>query len=241
MTKHSIVAIHQPNFFPWLGFFDKIALADTFIFLDDVIYSASAGMYPRRTQILVNNQKQWIAAPLLSPKEANQRNIAELQIREFNSFEGNFKEKIENYSGHPHFPEVIEFLDSLFKAEFTHLADFNINAIKSLVEKIDLPVTNFLRSSDLNIETSGTQRLVDLCRAASGDCYLSGRGSSSYLQLEVFDKSKLKIVFQPKSSYTYIQQIDKEFIPGLSIIDALMNVGFKELSNIFNRKLNLDA
>ena len=232
MTTRSLVAIHQPNFFPWLGFFNKIALADTFIFLDDVFYSASGGMYPRRTQILLNNQKHWIAAPLLFPKDANQRNIAELEIREFKSFKRDFKEKIKNYSEHPYFFEVIGFLDFLLEEEFTRLSDFNMNAIKSLTHEIELPEPKFWKSSDLEVDTSGTQRLADLCQAVGGNCYLSGRGSSGYLQLEVFAESKIEIVFQQKSNYDYVQQKGEDFIPGLSIIDALMNVGFKNLRNI---------
>ena len=241
MTTRSLVAIHQPNFFPWLGFFDKIALADTFIFLDDVFYSASGGMYPRRTQILLNNQKQWIAAPLLFPKDANQRNIAELQIRDFKSFKRDFKEKVKNYSEHPYFSEVIEFLHFLLEEEFTHLSDFNMNAIKSLTQEMDLPEPKFWKSSDLDVDTSGTKRLADLCQAVGGNCYLSGRGSSGYLQQDVFAESKIEIVFQPKSNYDYVQRQEKDFIPGLSIIDALMNVGFRNLRNIFNGKINLDA
>jgi hypothetical protein len=189
-------------------------------------------MYPRRTQILLNNQKHWIAAPLLFPKDANQRNIAELQIRDFRSFKRDFKEKVENYSEHPHFSEVIDFLYYLLEEEFTHLSDFNINAIKSLAQQIDLPEPKFWKSSDLCVDTSGTQRLADLCQAVGGNCYLSGRGSSGYLQLDVFVKSKIEIVFQPKSNFNYVQRHEKDFIPGLSIIDALMNVGFKNLRNI---------
>ena len=59
-----VVAIHQPNFFPWLGYFDKIARSDVFIFLDDVQFPKTGGVWSNRVKILIGGEARWSTAPI---------------------------------------------------------------------------------------------------------------------------------------------------------------------------------
>ena len=68
-----LVAIHQPNFLPWLGYFDKIARADRFVILDSVPLQLTGGNYTNRVKMIVSGKPAWITMPLRRGHEARNR------------------------------------------------------------------------------------------------------------------------------------------------------------------------
>ncbi len=78
-----ICAIHQPNFFPWLGYFDKINRADVFVFLDDVAYPKSGsgmGSWCNRVKLSIQNQSKWVSCPV--KRETGQQIIKNVVMAE---------------------------------------------------------------------------------------------------------------------------------------------------------------
>src|SRR3972149_7751977 len=65
METGKIVAIHQPNFFPWLGYFDKIVKSDIFILLDNVQFPKTGGIWTNRVKIMVGKTADWITVPII--------------------------------------------------------------------------------------------------------------------------------------------------------------------------------
>jgi RimJ/RimL family protein N-acetyltransferase len=204
MARTHVVAIHQPNFFPWLGFFDKLARADTFVLLDTVEFSK--GSRTNRVEVLVGGKPHWITAPVKRAGIAGP--IRDVRIDESRDW----REKIvktlrQSYSGSAQLPLVSDLI--------THregrLAHYNEHAIRHLAEALGI-TTAIVRASELDVRGSATELLVDIVRAVGGSAYLAGGGAGGYQQDDRFAKSGIALMPQ-----------DFDAPHGLSIIHALLS------------------
>ena len=233
-TRNSfVVGIHQPNFFPWLGYFNKISLTETFVFLDDVDFSSSNGSYTKRCKIKLREEAHWLGIPV-NPSKRTGKRIDQIKLPVDNHWKHIVINKLtEAYKHARYFDEVILLVKKIFEPEVEYLSDLNISAIKCIGDKIGLENQKYIKSSELQVVSVGTQRLVDLIAKLKSDTYLSGLGSSSYLETDLFAKSSISLRFQENYSFSYPQK-QGEFIRGLSVIDALMNVGFEKTKNLIH-------
>jgi len=227
--KSKKVAIHQVNFFPWLPFFHKIAAVDHFILLDDVQYERTgAGSWQNRVRLACQGQLYWLTCPLdrSVPKTAK---IMEMQRLADNSWVKKAKKTLQHhYSKSKHFDEIMPTVSELMQYESGNLAQYNENAIRTLCKKLCLS-TSISRSSELEVISTGTQRLIDLVKSVNGSTYYAGRNASeTYQENETFGEQGLSLSIENYSAKPYSQAGNKEFISGLSIIDTLMNVGFEK-------------
>jgi hypothetical protein len=220
------IAIHQPQYLPWLGYFDKMDRCDTFVLLDDVQYKKNE--WQNRNKIRNAEGWQWITVPVLY---AFGQTIKETRIdRRQNWREKHIKSTELNYSRAPHFDEYYPFFRESLEKQWEYLADLNAHFIEYFKETLGIK-TKLVRSSALGIKTRGTERLVDICRAQGGDTYLSGAGGEDYLDKELFGKSGIKLEFQEYEHPTYRQLYDG-FHPNMSVIDLLFCHGNESIDII---------
>ena len=104
-----IVAIHQPNFFPWLGYFDKIARSDVFVILDDVQFPKKGGSFSNRVKLLISAEGRWITAPIVR----NYSGVRNINAMEFCS-DSPWRKKIhrtveQSYKKTPFFDDIFSF------------------------------------------------------------------------------------------------------------------------------------
>jgi len=220
----TLVAIHQPNFLPWLGFFDKIARADVFVLLDSVQFPKKGGTWTNRVRILVNGEPTWLTVPIDRAYHGT-RTIREMRLRDD---DGRWRETAlktlrSAYGRAPYFDAVAPELAPLLLDPTAELAVYNERAIRRLCELLGLR-TPLVRSSELAAEGSGTNLLVALVRASGGDAYLAGGGAASYQEDEKFAAAGIELRFQAYAPPAYAQGTDQH-VPGLSAVDALMRVG----------------
>lgn len=220
MTK---VSIHQPNFIPWLGYFQKIIASDIHVILDDVQARRSAGTWTNRVKIASEGKERWLTIPLTKSQKKSE------DIRELRACEGwadQVLSQIEaRYRRSPHFKLVIEFLQLEFDNATNSICEFNIRMNDRIFEFMEMPKVRTTRSSEFNLTTSGTERLRDLVANVGGSTYLCGTGSDGYLVPEMFSAVGQDLEYLLPSLPSYSQVGSETFIPGLSIIDALFNVG----------------
>jgi RimJ/RimL family protein N-acetyltransferase len=204
MVRPHVVAIHQPNFFPWLGYFDKLARADTFVLLDNVEFSK--GSRTNRVEVLVGGQPHWITAPV-------QRAGIGGPIRDVLIDDGrDWRAKIirmlqQNYSRAAALPLVEE----LVAHRDERLAAYNEHAIRRLAAEIGIG-TRIVRASELAVDGRATQLLIDIVRAVGGAVYLAGGGAGGYQEDERFAENGIELVAQ-----------DFDAPHGLSIIHSLLS------------------
>ncbi len=220
-----LVAIHQPNFFPWLGYFDKIRRADAFVFLDGVSYprSGSSGMgsWVNRVRLNIQGEARWATCPL--KRLALGQLILAAEIDDAQPWRRNLVRTLAaNYSKAPHFDEAMTLLRPLIDRPEANLAAFNIAAITAIAAHLGLS-TRFVRQSESPHEGAATPLLISLVKAAGGDAYLAGGGAADYQEDELFAERGVRLIAQNFSQTAYGDP--SRWLPGLSVIDYLMHDG----------------
>ena len=220
-----LVAIHQPNFFPWAGYFDKIQKADVFIFLDNVDYpragSGGMGSWTNRVRLNVQAEARWITCPI--QRLALGAPICQATIDDSQPWRDKLLRTLQaNYARAPRFSAAMALLEPLIRFPQTNLAAFNINAITSIATHLGLEV-RFVRQSDLPQEGKATSLLISLVKAVGGAGYLAGGGAGGYQEDNLFEEAGLELAYQKFVPMPY--GAHKPFMPGLSIIDYLMQDG----------------
>lgn len=220
-----LVAIHQPNFFPWLGYFDKIRRADVFVFLDAVDYaragSSSMASWQNRVRLAIQGEAKWVTCPLhRMPLGAP---ILAAEIDDHQPWRAKLLKTLQaNYGKAQRFRETIGFLEPLISAPETNLVRFNIAAITAIAERLNLSA-RFVRQSELPGSGSANELLISLVQATGGDAYFVGGGAEGYQEDAMFRDAGLDVVHQNFIPAPY--GAPERFIPGLSVIDYLMHDG----------------
>jgi hypothetical protein len=227
VADRRVVAIHQPNFFPWLGYFDKLARADTFVLLDGVQFArrhGGGGNWVNRVRVLVAGVASWITAPV---KRANipLQSIAELEIADDMPWRAQLLRTLKvQYSRASHFAEAMDLITPLVQYPAGRLSEFNCHAIGVLAKALDVVPPALVRQTELGVSGHSNDLLVDVVKAVKGATYLSGDGADGYLKAEVFEQAGIRLAFQHFQQPEYPQGT-KAFVAGLSIIDVLMHCG----------------
>jgi ribosomal protein S18 acetylase RimI-like enzyme len=234
-----VVAIHQPNFFPWLGFFHKIVTADKFIILDNVTNKPSDGIYPKRVTIVCNSQPFWLTIPLIQPKDQLFIPLREMQISTKELLSSKHLKTIEHsYGKTPHYKKYFELFKAFYEDDSPYIVERNIKAIKAILKLLgfDTPISI---SSAYHFNTVSNQLLIDLVKAVNGDIYLHGSFAVSekgYQDNELFIKNGIQLQQQIFQHPIYKQHNNKgDFISGVSIMDSLMNLGAEEVAKLVNK------
>lgn len=221
-----IVGIHQPNFMPWLGYFYKIFKSDIFIFLDDVQFQKTGASYTNRVSVNTNGTSQYLTISI--KRTPGLQNINEVKF-----LNEQWKRKAigtlqANYGKTKHFKENSDFIFSLINYNTDNISEYNINFITKVSSLLSID-TKFVKSSDYNITSTSTQRLVDLILNSNGNKYLSGNGGDKYQDANLYKDAGIELLYNTMPNFEYQQEKNETFINGLSIIDAIFNIGIEKL------------
>lgn len=228
------IAIHQPNFFPWLGFFDKICRADVFVLLDDVQYQKTGGTWSNRVKVLINGEGRWLTAPLDRAFHGT-RCINQLAYTSKKNWRIKIHKTLQSaYGRAPFYAESMDILGPLIDYPAENVAEYNIHAIISLSKVLGIQNNVFIKSSDIPTSGVATQRLVEIIRHVNGSHYLCGGGAGGYQENSEFGKRGIALVYQNYVGKQYRQLGRDEFVYGLSIIDALSNIGLSGVSALIS-------
>lgn len=213
------VAIHQPQYLPWLGYFDKMDQVDSFVLLDDVQFKKNE--WQNRNRIKTAAGWQWLTVPVLH--HSSQR-ISDVKINPTVSWgRKHIQAVVSNYASAPFFDLHRPFFEDIYAREWDSLLELNLVTISYLVEALAIRTKLVLASSlPLPAGVEATDRLVAICQALEADTYLSGAGGRGYLELTRFDEAGIRVHFQAFHTRPYPQCFGA-FIPDLSIVDLLFN------------------
>lgn len=232
-----VVTIHQPDFMPWLGLFDKINNADTFIVLDHVTNNPkSPEFWCRRVKMLIGGKDHWMSISLKKDERETFIPINKMEINMDESSVRKFKNSVElNYRNAPFFSEVYYLIEDYFEAPLSNLCEKNTNFIKEVMRRLEIG-TELLFSSNMQPQFSSNEMLIDLLKKASASVYLCGSGASGYQKDELYIQEGIQVKYNNFVPTVYPQFNKQGFVKGLSIIDVLMNIGFKGCKGLLIRK-----
>ena len=186
------VAVHQPEHFPYMGFFDKMDSADLFVILDDVQYTKNN--WQNRNRFLnKNNVEEFFTVQV-------EKNATKKLLKDVLVVEGPWKNK--------NVKKIKQNLNIDIKPilSYRKLIDINMESIRWGITQLGIH-TPIIFSSTLNISTTGSQRLADICFKTNATEYISGLGGKSYLDESLF---KCKVTYHKpniKNPYTVLQNV----------------------------------
>lgn len=224
-----VIAIHQPNFLPWLGFFHKVAKADCFVFLDDVEFSK--GSVTNRVRIILGGNPYWLTIPISDAKNASK--ISELKVAPTDWRSKHLRVLREAYSKAPYLDEILPILEDIYSLVEDNLARFNFAAVERICTHLNL-TASFRTSSELAAEGKGESKLVAIVKELGGSVYFSGNGAKNYQSGELFSDNEISLSYSSFREHPYSQSA-KGFMPGMSILDALFNLSAPEVMALINR------
>jgi hypothetical protein len=231
--KYDRIAIMQPTFLPWAGYFNLMHSVSGFIFLDDVQLDTRS--WQTRNRIIVNKNAHWVSVPI---RHANvSQKINQTVIINEVSWKNKLAKSFEqNYCKHPYYSSAKSVIDFLLAKDESILSNFNIDIINFIAKNIGIQTPTHL-ASEYSIEASRTSKLVYLCKCFSSNEYLSPVGSAEYLADDDFvGHSEAKLIFQNYVPDIYVQKNSKEFIASLSIIDVIANIGWDKTAEYIKGK-----
>ena len=211
------ISIHQPNFCPYFGFFNKIINSDVFVILDDV--QIEYGVANRNKVITKNGSWERIKVPV--DRKYKSSLITDVKIDNGYDWGSRILEQLSVYNESKYFKKYEKFLNDTFKASWDSLYELNMHLIDKVLTSQGI-TTKIVKSSDLDIKSNGSQRVVDICKVLSADTYLSGGGGKKYLDVDLFKDIKLE--WQELNQLEYAQVHSNSWMPKLSILDTMFNV-----------------
>jgi hypothetical protein len=215
------VVISQPVLFPWSGFFELIACADVFVHLDDAQFSK--GSFTNRVQIKHENGIKWMTIPLKGGGQFQK--IAQLEAAGVD-WKRQHRELVrQSLARSQNLPEALRLFDRVYAEKSL------IDLLISSVEASSLLVSSrhpklWLKSSDMQISGTSWQRVLEIVKALGGDRYVTAHGASKYLNHEEFERQGVSVEYVQYSKTEY-PQLNGSFVPYVSIIDPVANLGEK--------------
>lgn len=215
------LAVLQPGYLPWLGFFDQMRRADVFVYYDDVAFDKHG--WRNRNRIKSPTGPQWLTVPVRHKGLSGQK-LLEVELDPNRPWRRKHVTALAQlYARSPHTADYLPQLGRTLDAPWTKLVELDIALSQLLAQWLCIRTATH-RASALGIPGSRSQRLVELCRQFGARRYLTGDSARNYLDLELFDQAGIEVVWQNYRHPRYPQQFGA-FTPYLSVVDLLFNVG----------------
>jgi hypothetical protein len=230
------VAIVQSSYIPWKGYFDLIRHSDEFILLDDVQFTRRD--WRSRNLIKTAQGVRWLTIPLQN-KGNYQAPIRAMKIADPTWNERHWQLLRQAYGESKYYAEVAPLIGDLYRhCSHTSLSDINRHFISAICSYLDIR-TPISWSWDYSIRDHDRNgRLIELCRAAGANCYLSGPSAKTYLDLQRFRKAGVEVRFFDYSGYPVYRQLYGNFCHEVSILDMIFNEG-KNSVNLFKKIISI--
>jgi hypothetical protein len=215
-----IVSIHQPNYFPWLGYFYKIFQSDVFVFLDDVQFS-NEGMHnyhyiktPQGSLRLKIPVEQHMGDLILDVKTKDHLGWKDKHLK---TVEANYKKTV-------FFAQIFADYQELILKDYKTLSEMNISIVEFIMNKFGIN-TQLITSSELKIESTKEEKVMDICNALQAATYYSGTGAKAYQNESDFVSRGLELKYSVFHPFEY-EQLWNEFQSNVTVLDYLMNCGY---------------
>ncbi|MDL5057054.1 WbqC family protein [Geitlerinema calcuttense NRMC-F 0142] len=220
-TLMTIAAVHQPQYFPYLGFFHKLARADIFIAMDSVEFLRRGLQH--RNKIKTRTGEQWLTVPVFHQEK---QHILQVQIdRELPWARKHWGTLKTNYQPAPYFDLYASELQQILCQDWSSLCELNMTLLQWVMQKLDIHIP-IVRLSELKVEGHKSELLIYACQAVGADTYLSGSGGRRYMDLSLFEAAGVKVLWQEFAHPLYPQLFPQVgFISQLSILDVLFCCG----------------
>ena len=227
------VAVMQPYFMPYIGYFQMIKAVDTFVFYDDVNFIKQGWI--NRNRILLHHTAFLFTVPL--EKATSFSLIKDTCINE--KFYSSWKEKflqsiVQNYKKAPHFEAAYSLIGLILNKNCQSISELAIESVKMVSTYLNLQTEFYVASERYqNKELEREKRLIAICKNENATNYINAVGGKELYSKEVFKENGVELEFISSKPIVY-KQFKDDFIPWLSIIDVLMFNSIEEVNELLN-------
>jgi WbqC-like protein family len=231
MTKR--VAIIQSNYIPWKGYFNIIKCVDHFVLLDDVQYTRRD--WRNRNLIKTKAGLKWLTIPVAV------KNNYHIKIEDVHTDGSDWRRDHWNqlkgaYGTSQCFNEIAPFFEELYlRSSELNLSKINYSFIKVILSILSVDTSLSWSREFPNAPTGKTERLLHICKKLNATEYLSGMAAKDYLDVELFERENIKVVWADYSGYQPYKQLHPPFEHGVSILDMLFNEGTQSTHLLMDR------
>ena len=220
------LAIMQPYFLPYIGYWQLLNAVDEFVLLDDVTFIKQGWI--NRNRIKINEAAHFITLPL--NKLSSNRLIKDITISNNSHWQKKILKSIEqNYVKASNYEQVIPLIKEIINYEADYCVDYIKNSLLAVANYLEIH-TPMIRASSLQITTSkkASERVIEICQHRETTTYINAIGGTELYDNEQFSRADIELKFLKTLPITY-QQIGSQFISSLSIVDMLMNNSKEQL------------
>ena len=215
-----LISAHQPAYLPWLGYIEKIVRSDVFIYLDTVQFEKNS--FTNRNKVKTANGEVMLTVPVKMKNHTSMimsdmliDNSQKWQKKHFNTISQSYKKA-------PYYNEIMPLIEKFYTEQYEYLSTYCYEYLQIWLKRFNIN-TKIIKSSELNITSSKSDLVLDLCKSQSADRYLSGALGKDYLDVAKFKAEGISVEFQNYNPKPYPQLWKGGFIPCLGIIDYAMN------------------
>jgi hypothetical protein len=226
------LAIMQPYFMPYIGYFQLINSVDKFIIYDNIQYTKKGWI--NRNRILINGKDQLITLPI--KKDSDYLNVVERKLSE--SWEKDKNKTLNiikaSYSKAPYFEESYNLISKCLNNPEVNLFRFIYDSIILINEYLEIK-TQIVISSTIDVDHTlkSQDKVLSLCKSQNADVYINSIGGIELYDKETFKQNKIELNFIKSTSFQY-KQFNNEFVSWLSIIDVLMFNSKEQIKEYLN-------
>ena len=223
------VAIMQPTYLPWVGYFALMDIVDTFVVLDSVQFARRS--WQQRNRIKTANGEHFLTVPVYK-KGLRDQKISEVTINYDDKPLMKHKRTLDGaYSKAPHFKKYADELFEIYDKAPEHLLDLNLDIIEWMRTQLGI-TTPIIRSSSMELSEKRADLIAAICVEARADVYVSPPGSRDYLdESTALNDNNVELWYLDYTCQTY-PQLHGEFTPFLSTLDLMFNIGTDSLNTI---------
>jgi hypothetical protein len=226
------LAIMQPYFFPYMGYFQLINSVDEFVVYDNIQFTKKGWI--NRNRILFNSKDEYITIPLRKDSDflnINQRFLANTWTIDRNKL---LNKIVESYRKTPYFQPTYALFEKCLISDKLNLFDFLLNTLIETTNYLEIS-TRFTLSSSLNIDHSlkSEEKVLSICKYLNATKYINPIGGVELYSKTKFEQNTIELKFL-RSNPIHYSQLTNDFLPWLSIIDVMMFNSKDEIVNFLN-------
>ena len=231
------IAIHQPHYFPWLGYFDKMAKVDKFVLLDEVQLTDKSNMF--RNKFMSKSGKEKYLTVCFIKKGYMQKSFREVELNdEINWQKDHINFIKDNYRKSEFYDEIWPYVLPILEKKYRYLSDVSIDSLMVLKNLLNINTEIILQSEiSYDINAKNNDLVLNICKETRANQYLSGNGARKYMNLDLFIQEDIQVEYQQFNHPIYNQINSLNFTPNLSGLDMLFNCGIEKSREIFWRNV----
>lgn len=221
MSERTIV-ISQPMYFPWVGMFEQLKLADDYVDYTDVAFSK--GSFTNRVQVKTHTGIVWLTLPLKDLRLGQP--VSEVMLDERQNWRRRHRSTLaQAYAKAPFVSETLALVDEVFESTSGRLADVAFHSMVAVHRYFGFERPfRYHRSSELGIGGSGSERVLKIVQSLGGNVYITGHGARNYLDHEAFETNGVAVEYMNYLKIEY-PQMHPPFTPYVTVLDLVANMG----------------